>query len=361
MGMRGFVRLVVAQATMLRRNVGFWLTSILIAVVSMLVFGWLFNPAAPNEFTLGIVDEDQTEASAEFLSSFSDVDNVHIQTGERDFELGALKEGDRSAVIIAPEGFAKALADGAATVEAHMDASDDPLTVTYVERTIDAAVLGFNEAAGLSSGGVTLAEESVDTQNASYIDFLTPGMMGMMIMNLNLGVAFLFVTWREQGILRRLGVTPLGPGSLILSQALSFALISVIQASIILAIGHFLFDVSINGSLLWLAVTVALGIACMLSLGYTLGSLINGAASTNATVNAIAFPMLFLGGSYFPLEAQGLLLPVVNAIPLTHLNNALRETVNGSGDLSELWTEWAILGAWIVAGFLTCVRLFRWQ
>lgn len=361
MGPRGFLQLVLAQATMLRRNVGFWLTSILIAVISMLVFGWLFNPGAPAEFSLGTVDEDGSEASAEFLAAFNQVDNVKIKTGEREKELDALKEGDRAAVLVVPAGFAGSLTTGSATVEAHLDDSNDPISVSYVKRTIDAVVLAFNEEAGLSSGGVSLSEESVSTQNASYIDFLTPGMMGMMIMNLNLGVAFLFASWREQGILRRLGVTPLRPGNLILSQALSFALISLVQASAILAIGHFLFDVSINGSLAWLALTVVLGIATMLALGYTLGSIIKGSATTNATVNAIAFPMLFLGGSYFPLEGTGLLAPIINAIPLTHLNNALRETVNGNGDLRDLWSEWAILVAWIGAGFATCVRLFRWQ
>jgi hypothetical protein len=43
----------------------------------------------------------------------------------------------------------------------------------------------------------------------------------------NLAVGFLLVNWREQGILRRLGVTPLRPGLLIASQAASFSLVSI--------------------------------------------------------------------------------------------------------------------------------------
>jgi ABC-2 type transport system permease protein len=183
----------------------------------------------------------------------------------------------------------------------------------------------------------------------------------MTIMWVNLGVGFLLVTWREQGILRRLGVTPLSPGSLIASQAMSFALISLTQTVIILAMGRLVFDVEVAGSYLWLALTVLLGVLAMLSVGYIIGSLLKTVTSVNAVVNLVAFPMIFLGGSYFPLDTPPAMAPLVNAIPLTHLNDALREVVNHSGGPGDLWLSWAVLGAWIVGGFALSMRLFRWQ
>jgi ABC-2 type transport system permease protein len=183
----------------------------------------------------------------------------------------------------------------------------------------------------------------------------------MTIMWVNLAVGFLLVTWREQGILRRLGVTPLRPGSLIASQAVSFALISLTQVVIILTMGRLIFDVEINGSYLWLALTVLLGVAAMLSIGYVIASLLKTVTSVNAVMNLVMFPMIFLGGSYFPLDPPPVLEPLVNAIPLTHLNDALREVVNHGGGLGDLWLSWAVLAAWIGGGFLVSIRLFRWQ
>jgi len=71
--------------------------------------------------------------------------------------------------------------------------------------------------------------------------------------------------------------------------------------------------------------------------------------------------MMFLGGSYFPLDPPPALKPVIEAIPLTHLNDALREVVNHGGGLGDIWLSWLILAAWIAGGFGLSMRLFRWQ
>lgn len=355
----GFLRLIASQATILRRNTLFWLTSILMAVISMAVFGWLFNPEA-EAFELAVVDEDRSESSAALVQAFDGLENVDLREGDRADEIHALEEGDRSAVVVVPTGFNEGLGRGQASVLAYYDNSD-PIEIGYVTQTVSSIVAGFSDEVSGVADAVTLEEQAVSTEDVSYIDFLTPGMVGMTIMWVNLGVGFLLVTWREQGILRRLGVTPLAPGALIVTQGASFALISLTQTTIILSMGTLVFDVEISGSLLWLAFTVALGITAFLSIGYAIASLVRSVTSVNAITNAIAFPMIFLGRSYFPIDPPPALAPVVEAIPLTHLNDALREVVNRGGDLGDLWLSWAILAAWAVAGMAVSVRLFRWQ
>jgi hypothetical protein len=49
---------------------------------------------------------------------------------------------------------------------------------------------------------VKVEEQAVSTWKARYVDFLTPGMVGMAMMWVNLRAGFLLVTWREKGILR---------------------------------------------------------------------------------------------------------------------------------------------------------------
>jgi ABC-2 type transport system permease protein len=353
------MRLVVTQATMLRRNTMFWLSSILMAVISMAVFGWLFNPG-DAAFKLGIVDEDGTRESQALVQSFEGLENVELRQGARDAQLGALDEGDLAGVLIVPRGFGDDLASSDATLLAYYDDSQ-PISAGHLTSTVSAVIDGYSDRAAGKRDGVRVNQDAVSTNGGRYIAFLTPGMVGMTIMWVNLGVGLLFVTWREQGILRRLGVTPLRAGNLIVSQASSFALISLTQAVIILSMGRLVFGVEITGSYLWLAVTVALGVIAMLSIGYLIASLVRSVSSVNAVSNAISFPMIFLGGSYFPLEPPPALVPLVNFIPLTHLNNALREVVTRGGDLSDLWLSWAVLAAWAVAGFAVSARTFRWQ
>lgn len=359
MNVRGFLQLVVAQATMLRRNTGFWLSSIIMATLSMAVFGWLFN-LDTQTFDLALVDEDRSEASQALVQAFDGLESATLKEGTRDEELESLDRGDRGAVVIVSEGFEDELAAGSASLLVYYDNSN-PIRVGYATSTVEAVVNGFNEQFVGQSDVVRVSKQAVSTRNVGYIDFLTPGMVGMTIMWVNLGVGFLLVTWREQGILRRLGVTPLRPGSLIASQAVSFSIVSLMQTLIILTMGRLVFDVTISGSYLWLAVTVVLGVGAMLSIGYVIASLLKSVTSVNAVINLVAFPMIFLGRSYFPLDPPPAVAPLVNVIPLTHLNDALREVVNHGGGLSDLWVSWAILAAWVVGGFGLSMRLFRWQ
>ena len=262
--------------------------------------------------------------------------------------------------MIVPEGFGEDLAAGAASLQVLYDNSN-PIRIGYVNSTVDSVVNGFNEEVVGESGAVSVVKEGVSTENVRFIDFLTPGMIGMTIMWVNLGVGFLLVTWREQGILRRLGVTPLRPASLIITQAASFAVVSLAQVLAILLVGRLVFNVEVAGSYLWLAITIFLGLAAMLSIGYVIGSALKSSTSVNAIINLVAFPMIFLGGSYFPLDAPTVLEPVVQAIPLTHLNDALRAIVNHADGVSDLWLSWTVLAVWIGAGFILSMRLFRWQ
>jgi ABC-2 type transport system permease protein len=359
MNVRSFLQLVVTQGTILRRNTGFWVTSIMTAVLSMAVFGWLFNPDT-QPFDLALVDEDHSQASRTLVEAFEGLDNVETREGSRGGELASLQDGDLGAVVIVPVGFADDLGSGSATLPVYYDNSN-PIRIGYVTTTVNAVVDSYNDQVVGQTSAVTVQQQAIDTQHVRFIDFLTPGMVGMTVMWVNLGVGFLLVTWREQGILRRLGVTPLRPGSLIASQAVSFSIVSLTQVTVVLLMGHFVFGVDIHGSFLWLAVSVFLGVMAMLSIGYVVASLLKTVSSVNAVINLVAFPMMFLGGSYFPLDPPPALKPVIEAIPLTHLNDALREVVNQGGGLSDLWLSWAILAAWVVGGFGLSMRLFRWQ
>jgi ABC-2 type transport system permease protein len=121
------------------------------------------------------------------------------------------------------------------------------------------------------------------------------------------------------------------------------------------------FDVKTEGSYLLLAVTGMLGVLCMLALGYTIASFARSVTSYSAAQQLLAFPMLFLGRSYFPIDPSPALNPIVQAVPLTHLNDALREIINRGGGLGDVWVSWLTLLAWAAAGYLISIRLFRWQ
>jgi ABC-2 type transport system permease protein len=107
---------------------------------------------------------------------------------------------------------------------------------------------------------------------------------------------------------------------------------------------------------------VAFGAVMFISLGYLLASLARTQESANGITSAVQLPMLFLSGIFFPLSNfPDFLKPIVSALPLTYLADALRQVMIGSNPDFPLTTDILVLGAWIlVCGFLS-TRLFKWE
>ncbi|MFI5274664.1 MAG: ABC transporter permease, partial [Ktedonobacterales bacterium] len=122
------------------------------------------------------------------------------------------------------------------------------------------------------------------------------------------------------------------------------------------------FHVQVTGSWLALALTVALGALVMMSLGFVAGSFARTPETAQTVTFLVSFPMMFLGGSYFPVDsAPAFLVPLIHAFPLTYLNSALRSIMNNGAGLAGVQTDLLVLVAWLLAASLLSVRAFRWS
>ena len=66
---------------------------------------------------------------------------------------------------------------------------------------------------------------------------------------------------------------------------------------------------------------------------------------------------VFFSSANFPAGRQ----PVIHALPLTALVDALRSlTLDGAG-VGDVSSELAVLGVWGVAAFVDALRWFRWR
>jgi ABC-type multidrug transport system permease subunit len=73
-------------------------------------------------------------------------------------------------------------------------------------------------------------------------------------------------------------------------------------------------------------------------------------------------PMWVLSGVFFASSNfPDVMQPIIQALPLTALNNALRGVMNEGVSLRALWRDVATLVAWGVIPFALALRLFRWQ
>ncbi len=183
--------------------------------------------------------------------------------------------------------------------------------------------------------------------------WLTPGMAGMMIMWANLAVGATLIAWRERGVLKRLAVTPLRPLTLLLTQIGARLAFSPLQVATLLVIARTVFGVQ---------VVVIVATLAILAFGLVIGAFVPKSEGAQSISTLVAFPMMFLGGSYFDTTAApDFLQPLVRAMPLTHINEALRQVMIYGATLRDVQGQLAILLAWLVASLLVATRFFRWN
>lgn len=358
--MRAFVALLKAQVLILARDPGYWLSTLAIAVISIFVFGYLFTGAL-EDFPLGVVDGDGSAASERVVQALRDAEGIDLSEGPEDEELDSLRDGKRWAVLVVPEGFEEGIAAGGTKVQVYYNPTN-LASATASRSAVQSIIAGINRSLAGGEPLVSVQEQSVSARHLRVIDFIIPGMVGLTIMFGGVGAGVFLVAWRQQGILRRLGVTPLRPWVLIASQMLSLLALSVVSITIVLFLGWLLFDVSVQGSLLTLAVVVLAGALTMLGVGYFIGSQVRTTVAASAIVNLVTLPMIFLGGSYFPTDsAPAFVAPLVRIAPLTHLNNALRAVINDGDGLRAISVPLAVLAAWIVGTIALSSRVFRWE
>jgi ABC-2 type transport system permease protein len=187
-------------------------------------------------------------------------------------------------------------------------------------------------------------------------------MLGLSVMQVGIFAAIPLVADREKLILKRLAATPLRRWQLVGSNVLMRLLIALAQTVIIVVVGTMAFGVEITGSLVLVAGFVALGAITFLALGYVVASFASTEDSANGMTSIVQFPMMFLSGSFFQIDAMpDALQAVARVIPLTYLSDALRQVMVGGAPFAPLWVCFAVLIGWLVVCFGIAARKFRWQ
>jgi ABC-2 type transport system permease protein len=357
--MNGFRALVRTQWRLLRREPGYWITSIGLAAIIIIVYGSvLSNPGGPE---LGVVLEDDSPALAEGVDELASIDGIHVETGPLESEFHALESGDRWAVIVFPQGTIDNARNGqeASARVVYNDAS--PFEATAGQGILREFVAEVNRTLGVALE-LDVTVQTIDAgRGIGLLETLFPGLIGMSLMLGNSLAASMFVSWRQAGILKRISSSPINPFTMEVAQFVTLLVISALQVTVLVTLAQVLFDINVAGSCLTLATVSAIGAVAFMGIWYALAALITNPTSFFATMNLAAFAMMFLGGSVVPNEdVPSWLNPLIEALPLTHLNDALRSVINDAADLSSVAGQLAILAAWAVAGFALSARLFRW-
>lgn len=360
--MKAFNKLLVAEFKQFFRDKTALFFTFLFPSLFMLVFGLAFGGQQDVVYDIGLINEDDSAVGAGIAEGLHQIPAFTITDGELDDMLVSLEEGDLRAVVVIPANLEASLASGqTADVTVYYDPSDtnaSPIILSVLSQAVNGINLQLTGQPAL----LQLAEESIQSQQLRYIDYLVPGILGMSLMFLGLYGGLPMVEWREKQVLKRFGATPLRRSTMIFSQITYRMFLALLQAAIIIAVAFFAFDVQMTGSWFFLIGLTLLGSITFVSIGYFAVARVKTTEGAMPIINIVQFPMLFLSGIFFPIEFfPDFMKPIVEAIPLTYLGDALRQVMVDATPAYSMGFDILILAVWLVITMVLAIKLFRWE
>ena len=209
---------------------------------------------------------------------------------------------------------------------------------------------------------VAVRDETVSEPGSRYIDFLVPGLLGMNLLGSGLwGVGFVTVDLRVRKLLKRFVATPMRRSHFLGAVIGGRMLFIVPEMFIILMVGVWIFGIPVRGSWIAIGVVALVGGVCFAGIGLLVACRAQRTETVAGLMNMVMLPMWLLSGIFFNTENfPAAFQPVVRALPLTHLNEALRAVILEGAPLSSQWLRLVILLAFSAVSFTLALKWFRW-
>ena len=203
----------------------------------------------------------------------------------------------------------------------------------------------------------------VHETGSRYIDFVVPGLLGMNLMGSAIwGMGFSIVDSRQKKLLKRLVASPMPRWQYLASYLLSRLAMLVIEVVGFLGFARLIFGVPFRGSIWQLGFLCVLTSLAFSALGLLVASRARTMEAASGLMNLVMLPMWVLSGVFFSATRfPAVMQPVVRALPLTAVIDAMRGNMLQGMNLGQQLTQMAILLTWLVVAFAISLRIFRWR
>jgi ABC-type multidrug transport system permease subunit len=176
------------------------------------------------------------------------------------------------------------------------------------------------------------------------------------------GMGFAIVDARRKKLMKRLVATPMPRHDYLLSFLLSRMALLVVEVAAVAGFGYFVFGVPLRGSLASLAALCVLGSLSFSALGLLIASRARTIEAASGLMNVTMMPMWIVSGVFFSSQRfPGALQPVIRALPLTAVIDALRAHMLQGANLAQMAPQLGVLGIWMLVCFTLALKLFRWR
>ena len=357
------------------RQALFW--ALAFPLILVVVFG-TFEIDGGRSASMAIVDLAKGEPSRDLRRKLDAVDYLLIdpENYSRAEAIEALQEGDLEYVLVIPQeiaGLSDAYSIRHRDGEAGAVSAERPVSLELYfalnnqvgNQLIIQAIGHFVDEENLRlSGGrqlLKLLPSEVESRSVDYFDVLLIGLVGMgMMTNSIVFIAVKISMYRNQAILKRILATPLRVRNYFAAEIVAHLMLTLVQAAVVIGVGVLVFGANIQGNLLWLFIIVAFASTIFLNIGFIISGWANSPRAASGMGNAIAIPMLFFAGTFFPTSSLPSFLPeLAQVLPLTPMLEAMRGVAIDGLGIWQVWEQLAMLAGWLAVSSAAAIKLFR--
>lgn len=335
--------------------------SLFFPIVLIMVFGALAGGG--GKAVVDVAFDAKSDTTSELYFRIRSSALLDINEGSEEELTDRLKKGRITAMIEVRESGKRP--DGLPQFEVHLK------TTSAAQREMSALkeILNgiINEATLAAQSKVAyVSEEVIPGRRYRMIDFYLPGMLGFsLIGSAVFGVAFVFYTLRETLVLKRMFATPVKKTFIVLGESLARVVFQLSTSIVLILFGTIFYHFTLaHGFVTFLELLVLsfLGIAVFMGFGFIISSIAKNQHVIPIYANLFMFPQYFLSGTFFP---KGLLpeslQAIINYLPLTALNDAMRKVSFEGMHLLGVGKEITILVVWCLLGYSLLIRIFKWE
>jgi ABC-2 type transport system permease protein len=275
--------------------------------------------------------------------------------------MAMLKRGEISVGIAIPPDFERRRVDGREAVQVLVDGSD-----TVVQGAAQQLA-----QVPLQARSNTTGTTPVSTGQISVVSFynperrsavnIVPGLIGIILtMTMVMFTSVAIVRERERGNMELLIATPLSRSELMIGKVLPYAVIGLVQTTLVLLLGIWLFQVPVRGSVLDVYLAAVLLIVANLTLGLLISTKAQSQFQSMQMTMFVFLPSILLSGFMFPFAGMPTVVQwIAEVLPLTHFLRLIRGVMLRGAGLLELWPDVLALLAFTAVMMTAAILRFR--
>lgn len=319
-------------------------------IAQIMLFGFAITNEI-NNVNIAVFDKSKDSETKKIINKISASSYFKIEqeiTNENQIE-SVFKKGKVKAVLVFETDFIKNLQKlKQAKVQVITDATD-PNVANTITNYVNAILINYTQETNKNNK----ASHQIQTQTQLYYNpelksvfTFVPGVMTIILMLVSAMMTSISITReKELGTMEVLLVSPIKPFQVIIGKVFPYIFLSIINATIILLLGFFVFKMPVEGNLFLLALESILFIITALSLGILISTVSNSQQTAMMlSLMGLMLPVIILSGFIFPISSMPLPLQFIsNIIPAKWFIIIIKAILLKGATIDVIWKETLIL------------------